>query len=84
MAKVGVAIGTIVSFLFAWNEYTFAWILVNGTPAATLPPSIAGFLFQAPEPQLLAVSVIYSLIPPFIVAYFLQKHITKMNITEPF
>jgi multiple sugar transport system permease protein len=83
MAKTGIAVGAIISFLFAWNEYTFAWVLVNGTPATTLPPAISGFLFQAPEPQHLVVSVIYSLIPPFIVAYLLQKHITKMNIVEP-
>jgi len=83
MAKVGIAVGAIISFLFAWNEYTFAQILVNGTPATTIPASISGFLFQHPEPEHLAASVIFSLIPPFIVAYLLQKHIAKMNIVEP-
>lgn len=83
MAKVGISVGAIISFLFAWNEYTFAIVLVNGTSATTIPASISGFLFQHPEPEHLAASVIYSLIPPFIVAYLLQKHITKMNITEP-
>ena len=83
MSKVGITVGAIVSFLFAWNEYTFAVVLVNGTFASTIPASISGFLFQHPEPEHLAASLIYSLIPPFIVAYFLQEHITKMNITEP-
>lgn len=83
MAKVGISVGAIISFLFAWNEYTFAEILVNGTPATTIPASVSGFLFQHPEPEHLAASMIFSLIPPFIVAYLLQKHIAKMNIVEP-
>ncbi|MBE0479229.1 carbohydrate ABC transporter permease, partial [Candidatus Aerophobetes bacterium] len=83
MAKIGIAVGAIISFLFAWNEYTFAQVLVTGTPANTIPPAISSFLFQHPEPEHLAASVIYSLIPPFIVVYLLQKHIAKMNIVEP-
>ncbi len=83
MAKVGIAVGAIISFLFSWNEYTFSEILVNGTPATTIPVSVSGFLFQHPEPEHLAASMIFSLIPPFIVAYLLQKHIAKMNIVEP-
>lgn len=83
MSKTGIAVAAVVSFLFAWNEYTFAQILVNGTPATTLPPSISGFLFQHPEPQHLSASVLYSLIPPFAVSYLLQRHITKMNVIDP-
>ena len=83
MSKVGIAVAGIISFLFSWNEYDFAMVLVNGTSASTLPASISGFLFQHPEVEHLAASVIYSLIPPFIVAYLLQKHITEMNITNP-
>jgi multiple sugar transport system permease protein len=83
MARVGIAVGAVVAFLFAWNEYTFALILVNGTPATTLPASISGFLFQHPEPEQLAAAVLYSMIPPFIMAYLVQRHITKMNIVEP-
>jgi multiple sugar transport system permease protein len=83
MAKVGIAVGAVIAFLFAWNEYTFAQILVTGTPATTIPPAISGFLYQHPHPAHLASSVLYSLIPPFIVAYLLQRHITKMNIVEP-
>jgi multiple sugar transport system permease protein len=83
MGKVGIMVGAIIAFLFAWNEYTFAQILVNGTPATTIPASISGFLFQHPEPEHLAASIVYSLIPPFIVVYVLQKHITQMHIVEP-
>jgi multiple sugar transport system permease protein len=83
MGKIGIVVGAIISFLFAWNEYTFSLILVNGTRATTIPPAVSGFLWQHPEPEHLAASIIYSLIPPFIVVYILQKHITKMHIAEP-
>ncbi|MEW5865288.1 MAG: carbohydrate ABC transporter permease [Bacillota bacterium] len=83
MARVGIMVGAIVAFLFSWNEYAFAQILVNGTSATTLPASISGFLFQHPEPEHLSAAVLYSMVPPFAVAYLLQRHITKMNIVEP-
>jgi multiple sugar transport system permease protein len=83
MGKIGIIVGGIISFLFAWNEYTFSLILVNGTKATTIPPAVSGFLWQHPEPEHLAASIIYSLIPPFVVVYILQKHITKMHIVEP-
>lgn len=83
MAKTGILMEIIISFLFAWNEYTFAQVLVTGTPATTIAASVSGFLFQYPEPGHLAASVTYSLIPPFAVAFLLQKYIVKMNIVEP-
>ncbi len=83
LARSGIAVGAVVSFLFAWNEYTFAQILVNGTKATTLPASVSGFLYQVPEPSQLAASIFFSLIPPLIVAYFLQRHIAEMNLVEP-
>jgi multiple sugar transport system permease protein len=83
MAKGGIAVGAIIAFLFAWNEFTFAQILVNGTPAITLPVVISGFLFQHPQPGHLAASVFLSLIPPLLVAYVLQGNIAKLNIVDP-
>ncbi len=82
MAKVGIGVGSVISFLFAWNEYTFAWIMTNGTPAATISPAISGFLFMHPEPEHLAAALLYSLIPPFLVAYVLQRYISQMNVVE--
>lgn len=82
MSKTGIMVGTIISFLFAWNEFTFSQILVNGTAAATIPPIVSGFLFMHPEVPSLLATVFYSLIPPFVVTYLLQRHITKMNIVE--
>lgn len=83
MAKVGILTGAIIAFLFAWNEFTFANILVNATSATTIPPAVGGFLFQHPEPANLAVSLGYSLLPAFAAVYLLQRYIVKMNIVEP-
>lgn len=83
MAKGGIAVGALISFLFAWNEYTFALILVNGTPATTLPAAITGFMFIHPQPGHLAAAIFYSLVPPFALAYVLQRHITELNLVDP-
>ena len=36
LGKSGVAVAAVIAFLFAWNEYTYALVLVNGTTANTL------------------------------------------------
>jgi multiple sugar transport system permease protein len=83
LARPGVAVAAVIAFLFAWNEYTYALVLVNGTPANTLPTAISGFLFQHPEPSHLAASLVLTMLPPALVAYFLQRHIAEMNIVDP-
>ena len=83
LAKSGIAIAAVIAFLFSWNEYTYALVLVNGTPANTLPTAISGFLFQHPEPSHLAASLAVSIIPPALVAFFLQRHIGEMNLVDP-
>lgn len=83
LAKSGIAVAAVIAFLFAWNEYTYALVLVNGTPANTLPTAISGFLFQHPEPSHLAASLAVSIIPPALVAFFLQRHIGEMNLVDP-
>ena len=83
LARSGVAVAAVIAFLFAWNEFTFALVLVNATPANTLPTSISGFLFQAPEPANLAMCIIFTILPPALVAYFLQRHMGDMGIVDP-
>jgi multiple sugar transport system permease protein len=83
LARPGIAVAAVIAFLFAWNEYTYALVLVNGTPANTLPTAISGFLFQHPEPAHLAASLLLTMLPPVLVAFFLQRHIAEMNIVEP-
>jgi multiple sugar transport system permease protein len=83
LGKSGIAVAAVIAFLFAWNEYTYALVLVNGTTANTLPTAISGFLFQHPEPSHLAASLALSILPPALVAFFLQRHIAEMNLVDP-
>lgn len=83
LSRSGVAVAAVIAFLFAWNEYTYALVLVNGTPANTLPTAISGFLFQHPEPSHLAASLALTILPPALVAFFLQRHIAEMNLVDP-
>ena len=83
LGRSGVAVAGIIAFLFAWNEYTYALVLVNGTTANTLPTAISGFLFQYPEPGNLAASVLVTIAPPALVAYFLQRHVGEMSLVDP-
>jgi len=83
LARSGVAVSAIIAFLFAWNEFTFALVLVNGTPATTLPSAISGFLGQDPNPAQLAACILITIIPPALVAFFLQRHLAEMNLADP-
>jgi multiple sugar transport system permease protein len=82
MARSGIAVAAVVSFLFAWNEFVFATQLVNGTDAATLPTAISGFLFLQPQPGLLSASLWISIVPAALVAYYLQRHIASLGMVD--
>ncbi len=83
LAKSGIAVAAVIAFLFAWNEYTYALVLVNGTTANTLPTAISGFLFQHPEPSQLSAALLLTILPPALVAFFLQRHIAELNLVDP-
>ena len=83
ISKNGILVAAVISFIFAWNEFTYASILVNGTQAVTFPTAISSFLFQHPYPQHLSASLFLGMIPPFIVAILLQRYISEMNIIDP-
>ena len=82
LARRGIAVAAVITFLFAWNEYTYALVLVNGSTANTLPTALSGFLFMYPEPSNLAASVVIAIVPPALVAYFLQRHVGDMNVVD--
>jgi multiple sugar transport system permease protein len=83
MGKSGIVVAAMIAFLFSWNEYVYAQILVTGSNAVTLPAAMTGFLFQVPQPAHLAASLTLTLIPPFILVFFLQRHITELNLVDP-
>jgi multiple sugar transport system permease protein len=83
MARGGIGVAALIAFLFSWNEYVYAQVLVTGSDAVTLPAAMTGFLFQDAQPTHLAASLTLTLVPPVILAYFLQRHISELNIVDP-
>ena len=83
MARSGITVAAIIAFLFSWNEFVYASVLVTGTEAVTLPVALSGFLFQAPQPDHLAAALALTVVPPLLVAFFLQRHIAEMNLVDP-
>ncbi len=83
MARSGVTVAAIIAFLFSWNEFVYASVLVTGTGAVTLPVALSGFLFQSPQPDHLAAALCLTIVPPLVVAFFLQRHIAEMNLVDP-
>jgi len=83
MARSGIMVATIIAFLFSWNEYVYAQVLVTGSEAVTLPVALSGFLFQVPQPAHLAAALSLTIIPPLLVVFLLQRQITEMNLIDP-
>jgi multiple sugar transport system permease protein len=83
MSASGFSVAGVVAFLFAWNEFVFATVLVNGTDATTLPAAVSGFLFQQPEPGHMAAAICLTMAPAALIVFFLQRHITEMNLVDP-
>ena len=71
-----IAVGT-YAFFFAWNEYLYAVLLLQGERMITLPVGMGNFLTSddAPWNLLMALSVIYS-IPPVIFYYIFRRYLT--------
>ncbi|MBV8566851.1 MAG: carbohydrate ABC transporter permease [Methylobacteriaceae bacterium] len=83
MARSGVTVAAIIAFLFSWNEFVYAQVLVTGTSAVTLPVALSGFLFQSPQPNHLSAALWLTIVPPLLVAVFLQRHVAEMNLVDP-
>jgi multiple sugar transport system permease protein len=83
MARSGIAVAAAIAFLFSWNEYVYAQVLVGGSTAITLPAAMSGFLFQLPNPPHLAAAMFLTLVPPFFIAFVLQRRLTEMNLVDP-
>ena len=72
-----IAIGT-YAFLYAWNEYLYALLLLTGEPRIPPPVAMGNFLTtdNAPWNLLMAVSTVYA-IPPVILYYCFKRYLVS-------
>ena len=72
-----IAIGT-YAFLYAWNEYLYALLLLTGEEKIPIPVAMSNFLTtdNAPWNLLMAVSTVYS-IPPVILYYCFKRYLVS-------
>ncbi|AGB33325.1 binding-protein-dependent transporters inner membrane component [Natrinema pellirubrum DSM 15624] len=67
------------AFALAWNDFTFAQILLPQTDTTTFAPGILRAMGQAqflPQAYLMAISLAMTL-PPLLFAYFMQSYLLK-------
>ncbi|WP_226040148.1 carbohydrate ABC transporter permease [Natrinema sp. DC36] len=67
------------AFALAWNDFTFAQILLPATDTTTFAPGVLREMNQSqflPDAYLMAVSLAMTL-PPLLFAYFMQSYLLK-------
>ena len=83
MARGGIAVAAVIAFLFSWNEYVYAQVLVTGSDAVTL----AGRDVRLPVPGRAADPSGRlphdDADPAGYPGVFLQRHISELNIVDP-
>ena len=77
LARPGIAVTGMISFLFSWNEFLFAF-MIGGTGAQTLPAAFPGLVTPHGTywGQLAAASVVVS-VPVLAMIWFIQRHLTR-------
>jgi ABC-type glycerol-3-phosphate transport system permease component len=74
LAKAPIATVAILLFLFAWNDYFLALVLLRDAGTYTLPVGIAQFIGQYSTPhELVAAAVLLAAIPVFILYLVLHR-----------
>ncbi len=74
----GIAAASLVAFLFAWNEFLFAYTFTATEASRTAPVALALFpgVFEIPWGDLAAASLLASL-PPILVVLLLRRHLVR-------
>jgi multiple sugar transport system permease protein len=77
LARPGMAVTSVLAFLFSWNEFLFA-MMIGGTTAQTLPAGFPGLVTPLGTywGQLAAVSVVVS-IPVLLLVWMVQRHLAR-------
>jgi raffinose/stachyose/melibiose transport system permease protein len=82
LAKAPIATVSILLFLFAWNDFFLALVLLRDARTYTLPVGIAQYIGQYSTPyELLAAAVIIAAVPVFALYLALQRHF-EQGVTE--
>ncbi len=78
IAVPGIVTSTILTFIFAWNEYLFAIVYATGTTSKTLPAAAADFItgYAINWGPIFASGTVIVL-PVFLLSIVLQRYITR-------
>ena len=78
IARPGVIVIAVFSFIFSWNEYLFPLVLVNSDTDKTLPLGVAGFMgnLTVQWGPLLASGVV-TVLPVLVLFLFLQRYLVE-------
>ncbi len=78
MSKAPIATVSILLFLFAWNDFFLALVLLRDAGTYTLPVGIAQFIGQYSTPhELVAAAVIIAAVPVFILYLVLHRYFER-------
>jgi len=77
-AAPGVAAGALITFLFTWNEFLFAYTFTATEASRTVPVALALFpgVFEVPWGDIAAAALLASA-PPILIVFGLQKYLVR-------
>jgi multiple sugar transport system permease protein len=76
LSAPAIATTAIFAWIFAWNEFVMALILINDSSKTTLPPGLGSWVGQySLQWDLLMAGALGATFPLFIILFFLQKYI---------
>ncbi|RDI70037.1 carbohydrate ABC transporter permease [Halopelagius longus] len=76
LSSPAIATTAIFAWIFAWNEFVMALILINDDAKTTLPPGLSSWVGQYTlQWDLLMAGALGATLPLFIILFFLQKYI---------
>ncbi|MFN8519658.1 MAG: carbohydrate ABC transporter permease [Chloroflexota bacterium] len=82
LARAPIATVAIIQFLFCWNDFFLALVLLRDAGTYTLPVGIAQFIGQYSTPyELVAAAVIIAAVPVFILYLVLHRQF-EQGVTE--
>ncbi len=76
ISSPAIATTAIFAWIFAWNEFVMALILINDDAKTTLPPGLGSWVGQYTlQWDLMMAGAIGATLPLFVILFFLQKYI---------